>query len=460
MPFTDVQQKFNNIAALPGKNDKRALLKSYLNNPLFAKVVKYMFTEDMTFNIKELPEVDERFQEQDPDVIFEALDLLNGKNGATAKDKQGLAEMCGMGAARDVVVRILKGKSDAGFDIKSVVTVAPGFIFKTPYQRCAGHKNLNRVEFPAIIQRKADGMFAYMSSEFSADICKFIILSRRGKSFHLFGELLQELKIYEERIEEHYPDPVFVGELTVLEEDGTTMPRQKGNGLLNKFIKGKGTPKIARRVMYTIWDVLPGKDFRAGKSDIPYELRWNTLMNIFNTTPTPDDNSVFMKNKIEMGESHRVQLIEAKEINDLKEAQGFYEGMRDQGEEGAILKDYKATWKDNTCATFAKMKHFVDAEFRVTGVVEGKGKYKGMMGALEIQSEDGIVTSKVGSGFPDSGRSLAYWRMNTQQIITVQFESLIQDKKTKKWSLNLPTFVEERFNEKTVANTFEYLEEL
>jgi hypothetical protein len=251
------------------------------------------------------------------------------------------------------------------------------------------------------------------------------------------------------------------GEFTILDSTGAVMPRKTGNGLLNKFIKGTGDLKIAGRVIYEVWDVLSSEDFMRRSCDIPYADRWNTLVTAMNMPNSTQDNVDLMLSCFDGMSKHRISLIETEEVETIKDADDFYTRMRDEGHEGAIVKDTQALWKDNTSPLQVKMKHFVQGEFEITHVIEGKGKFKGKMGAIGVKSSEGIITCNVGSGFSDKDReSIEFWEDMVGGIVTIQFESIIEDKKTKKKSLFIPTFVEARFNEKTVADSYEYLKEL
>ena len=51
-----------------------------------------------------------------------------------------------------------------------------------------------------------------------------------------------------------------------------------------------------------------------------------------------------------------------------------------------------------------KLKKHQDAEAIVIGHTSGKGKYKGLLGAVEVKTVDGIVFN-IGSGFSDAQRA-------------------------------------------------------
>lgn len=456
MLLSNVLTKLENIAKESSNTEKRALLKAYLNNDVFKKVIEFMFTEDMTYNIKSFPMSDRPSTAQNTGQLFIFLEELAGKSGATNKDKEKLSLLAGNLATREVVERIITKKSKAGFSVRSVNAAFPGLIFQTPYQRCSGPKNLERVTMPAIIQKKADGMFSYASSTFNN-----MFLSRRGKSYNLLGNLEKQMVMYEQRLNRMFPDPIFMGEMTLVDKNGNVMPRKKGNGILNKFLSKTGTEEQAQQATFSVWDVISKEDFEKGKSNVPYKTRWKALNSAFSLEYTPQEEAIIMESLLTTGVGERIQLIENAMVENLKQAQDFYTQMRDQGEEGAILKDFQSEWKNNTAPDMVKMKRFLQAEFRIVGVKEGQNKYKGMMGALEVSSREGAILCSVGSGFTDNERlDMDYWEDSIDKIITVQFESIISDKSKKDHSLFLPTFVETRFNEKTEADTIDTIREM
>ena len=75
-----------------------------------------------------------------------------------------------------------------------------------------------------------------------------------------------------------------------------------------------------------------------------------------------------------------------------------------------------------------------------------------------LQSADGKVNVNCGSGFTEADRRLD-WSKNIGKVVTIETEGLIQDKRTKAYSLYLPVFVELRAD-KTEANTLEEIQDM
>ncbi len=73
------------------------------------------------------------------------------------------------------------------------------------------------------------------------------------------------------------------------------------------------------------------------------------------------------------------------------------------GGEGLVLHRGDAVVAHPGKDDWLKFKPFDDAEARVVGFIAGRGKYAGMLGALEVQTADGRQF-KLGSGFSDAQR--------------------------------------------------------
>lgn len=74
------------------------------------------------------------------------------------------------------------------------------------------------------------------------------------------------------------------------------------------------------------------------------------------------------------------------------------------GGEGLMLHHQDNVYVHGRSDGLLKLKLFDDAEARVVGHVPGKGKYEGMTGALQVQSEDGR-RFRIGSGLSDAQRA-------------------------------------------------------
>ena len=322
-----------------------------------------------------------------------------------------------------VITRIIEKDLRCGVSEATVNKIWPGLIPTYPVMLASGfdEKIMNKMTYPAYVQLKLDGM------RFNAVVKNGTVefRSRNGKQIHLLGHLEKEfLELAGNNL------TVFDGELVVLDANGI-MNRQKGNGILNKAVKGTISDKEAGMVHATIWDVIPFTDFQTGHCDTPYGDRFNMLE--------------------QMELPVRISLIENIEVASEDEAHHIFEEYFQSGEEGIILKDITQGWEDKRVKHQVKFKGELECDLKCVDWQEGTGKNVGKLGALVLESEDGGVKVNVGSGFTDEQRDKYTREETVGKVVAVKYNARIQDKKTLQHSLFLPVFLELR-EDKAIAD--------
>ncbi|NLQ16165.1 DNA ligase [Marinomonas sp. M1K-6] len=73
------------------------------------------------------------------------------------------------------------------------------------------------------------------------------------------------------------------------------------------------------------------------------------------------------------------------------------------GAEGLMLHRKLATFESGRTDSLLKLKPYMDAEAKVIAILNGAGKYDGMMGSILVEMPSGI-RFKIGSGFSDQER--------------------------------------------------------
>ena len=81
----------------------------------------------------------------------------------------------------------------------------------------------------------------------------------------------------------------------------------------------------------------------------------------------------------------------------------FLSQIEDLGGEGVIVKDPSLAYHTGRSPYVLKVKKAKDMEGTVVATIAGKGKYKGMMGSLTIELDDG-TRFNLGTGFTDKER--------------------------------------------------------
>jgi hypothetical protein len=324
-----------------------------------------------------------------------------------------------------VIERVIEKDLRCGVSEATVNKIWPNLIPTYPVMLASGfdEKIMHKMMYPAYVQLKLDGM------RFNAIVenNKVDFRSRNGKSIDLLGNLEAEFL----QLAGSVP-MVFDGELIVKEKSGAIMNRQKGNGILNKAVKGTISDKEASMVEAVIWDTIPLGHFKQGQSKFPYSTRFEILQ------------------ALEMPE--RVSLIENIEVASEDEAHHLFEEYFSQGEEGIILKDITKGWEDKRVKHQVKFKGELECDLLCVDWQEGTGKNVGRLGALVLESSDGLVKVNVGSGFSDEQRDKYTKNVTLGKIVAVKYNAKIQDKKTGEFSLFLPVFIELR-EDKEVADS-------
>jgi len=101
-------------------------------------------------------------------------------------------------------------------------------------------------------------------------------------------------------------------------------------------------------------------------------------------------------------ESTSIELVKQIRINKAKDLDLFFDKILRLGGEGVVIRNGALPYYVGRKKEALKYKRFQDAECEVGGILEGKGKYKGMMGAIECDFQGNMI--RIGSGFSDKER--------------------------------------------------------
>lgn len=327
-----------------------------------------------------------------------------------------------------VVERVIQKDLKCGVSVSTANAVWENLVHEYPVMLCSAFdkKLVDKINYPAMVQLKMDGMRfnAIVKHTDSGTTVEF--RSRNGKEINLLGNLEQEFIALAGNI-----DYVFDGELLV-KDNGVILDRQTGNGILNKANKGTISEVDAAKVCATVWDMIPYTDFKRGSCNLTYGIRFAVL------------ESMPLPNKIE--------LVESTVVGSLDEAQALFEKYLADGQEGIILKDMHGFWEDKRSKGQIKFKGELECDLKIVGIEEGTGKYAGMLGAIICESADGVVKTRVGSGFNDDQRKNLGSEI-VGKIAAIKYNMRSVDKQGKQ-SLFLPIVLEIR-DDKTEADSSE-----
>lgn len=441
MNSSEIYGAIEKIAAHTGKLDKERLVKTYIGDEAFRRVLTLAYNPLITFGVaattlNDIPVHASAGGADFDESTWKLLDALANRDlTGTAAVETIRAQLTGLDPCSQTLLRrILLKDLRAGFGGNTINKAAPGTIPDFPYMRCSlpAKSNIDKWDWAkgVIAQEKADGMFANVNV---ADNLEVTIVTRQGSEVPLYAvgdELAEAIARYLE------PGTQTHGEMLVY-KDGVVLPREESNGVMNSLLNG-GALEPGLEVRFFAWDQIPLAEVKPkNKYRAPYAVRLTGLAQ-----------------QLAPAVSSPVQLINSRVVKSRDAAWTFYRDLLRQGKEGVILKSPEAIWQDSTSKDQVKLKLEVPVELRVVGFNEGTGKYAGSLGSLICQSNCGELVVNV-NGRTDAMRAQVWadregW---LDAIVTVKANSIMSPEKSDEpHSLFLPVFLERRAD-KSVADS-------
>lgn len=126
-------------------------------------------------------------------------------------------------------------------------------------------------------------------------------------------------------------------------------------------------------------------------------------------------------------------------VDNEEEALRRYNQFRDLGYEGGMVKNTRGLYRFGKHKDWMKLKAVEDVDLPVLELIQGEGKYHGMLGAVIVNFKGKRVN--VGSGFSDEERQL-FWdnpELIKRKVIEIQYHEITPD-----GSLRHPRFIKIR----------------
>jgi DNA ligase 1 len=116
-----------------------------------------------------------------------------------------------------------------------------------------------------------------------------------------------------------------------------------------------------------------------------------------------DERSQQLRNLVQQTNWPQLQWVAQFKVADAAALQARLKQVVAQGGEGLMLHRADAPVTVGRSAVLLKLKPISDAEATVVAHLPGKGKYAGQLGALKVQSSEGLVFN-IGTGLTDAQR--------------------------------------------------------
>lgn len=427
----NINQFFNDLAANNSRLFKLSELTKHKDDLVLKEAIRLALDPFTLFYLRKIPEYS--YKASRPNYSLEVA--LNDLSKLSSRELTGnaaisyLADMLGCLDSDDakVIERIIKKDLKCGVSISTANNIWPNLIAEYPCMLCSGYEDklVAKIKWPALAQKKEDG------ARFNAIVRDGAVefRTRSGKELDLLGYLDDDFIQMAAG-----QSVVFDGELLVELADGTIAPRTEGNGIISKAGKGTISSTEANQVRAQLWDMIPYDHFIAGHYKVGYQTRLNHLNEAIKLSST------------------NVHVVETTEVQTIEEARVIFNKYLLEGFEGIILKDAHSIWENKRSKSQIKFKAELEADLKIVGIQEGTGKYVGKLGAIDVESADGIIRVSVGSGFSDAQRAdLDEWFSNIGKIAAVKYNARLKNKDGEE-SLFLPIFLEVR-DDKTEADS-------
>ena len=373
---------FDTIAQHNSPTEKIRLLKEYPYQESLKEILRYALDPFITFGVTSMVRPN-RWATGNDDQAHQLLDLMAARKltGNEARERLG---KCMMDAEDfEIYLRVIQKDLCCGLGPKLVLQAYPGLLRQFDVMRAAKFEKFSpRGSY--IIEPKYDGLRCIAMVDKGA----VTLLSRNGKEFtssdHLKDSLLQLGR-----------DGVFDGELT--------------SGNFNSSVSAvKRKDRQNDSTVFNIFDYLDHDEWKNPVN--PWRQRRYQLTGMFDKGSPPG-----------------LVLTPAYDLKSEAEAFSYYSRFLDLGYEGGIVKNSKGLYRFKRHRDWMKLKETNDVDLRVDSLVEGEGKYRGMLGAVIVFYNGKRVS--VGSGFSDTERELFWSEPNLimKKVIEIHYHQVTPD---------------------------------
>lgn len=408
------------LQSIAGANAKCEFIKAHRNDIYFKRFLYFALNPMLTYNISK-KSTDKLMAEENFDgqkLIFfndifeccEHLSRLRGMDDATLRQVKMLLnvkypEM----DERDLYIQLLSKKVRLGIASKTINKIIPNLIPEWEVQQAYTVE-----KYPL-----RDGTEFWLTQKLNgarATLYEGQLLARSGMPYKGLEHITDALSWL--RVAGFVAD----GELT-LKDKGDLSDNEAfrvSTGILNSDNVNKTV------ICYTIFDMIPVKDFDALKPQVTYRYR-RDILNQFAERIADTDGAVKVLPVLYHG-------------TDQSKIEESLEQMVREDKEGLMINT-DVPYRRTRHKGILKVKRFYTMDLPIIRCEEGTGRLSGTLGAFVLKYKENEV--KVGSGFTDEQRE-QFWNNRDDMeglLCEVKYKEISQDKGTGLESLQFPVFV-------------------
>lgn len=408
------------LQSITGANAKCEFIKAHRDDIYFKRFLYFALNPMLTYNISK-KSTDKLMAEENFDgqkLIFfndifeccEHLSRLRGMDDATLRQVKMLLNVkYPEKDERDLYIQLLSKKVRLGIAAKTINKIIPNLIPEWEVQQAYTVEKYPLKEGTEFwLTQKLNGA--------RATLYEGQLLARSGMPYKGLEHITDALSWL--RVAGFVAD----GELT-LKDKGDLSDNEAfrvSTGILNSDNVNKTV------ICYTIFDMIPVKDFDALKPQVTYRYR-RDILNQFAARIADTDGAVKVLPVLYHG-------------TDQSKIEELLEQMVREDKEGLMINT-DAPYRRTRHKGILKVKRFYTMDLPIIRCEEGTGRLSGTLGAFVLKYKENGV--KVGSGFTDEQRE-QFWNNRDDMeglLCEVKYKEISQDKGTGLESLQFPVFV-------------------
>lgn len=416
MSYKDIYK----LQSISGAKAKCDFIKSHDEDPYFKRFLYFALNPLITYNIskKSLDKLMSGNNADGQKLIFfndifeccEHLSRLRSMDDATLRQIKTLLDMkYPEQEEKELYMQLLSKTVRLGITGKTINKIIPNLIPEWEVQQA----------YPVDKYPLKDGTEFWLTQKLNgarATLYEGQLLARSGMPYKGLEHITDALSWL--RVAGFVAD----GELT-LKDKGSLSDNEAfrvATGVLNSDSVNKTV------ICYTIFDMIPVKDFDALKPQVTYKYR-RDILNQFAERIADTDGAVKVLPVLYHG-------------TDQSKIEELLEQMVREDKEGLMINT-DAPYRRTRHKGILKVKRFYTMDLPISRCEEGTGRLSGTLGAFVLKYKENEV--KVGSGFTDEQRE-QFWNNRDDMeglLCEVKYKEISQDKGTGLESLQFPVFV-------------------
>ena len=404
------------LQSLNGVTEKQLFIRNHANDEYFRKFLYFALNPLISYNLSEKT-LREKFEVNTQITLVscytdifdccEHLSRLRSIDNYTSRQVRALLFMNYTEDERELYIKLLSKTLRLGVTAKTVNKVIPNLIPEWEVQQA----------YPLDKYPLKEGEHFWLTQKLNGVRATYYngqLIARSGSPYTGVEHIISSLRWADQN------DMVLDGELTL--KDKGNMSDNEAFRVATGILNSDSVDKTS--ICYTIFDIIPRKDFESPTPKTPYSVRRIIL-------------SEFYKAEASEYVSVLPVLYEGEDQSRIPE---LLEQMVREDKEG-LMVNTDVPYRRTRHRGILKVKRFYTMDLPIVRCEEGTGRLAGTLGAFVLRYKDNEVN--VGSGFTDEQRAVFWLHRNdlADTLCEVKYKEVSYDKNTGLESLQFPVFV-------------------